>query len=160
MRLSKFGKSRPAWIPTVVNRPISYRTVRELALFRYHLRRFIRFSEEAARKCGVTPQQHQLMLGVAAFTGRKSATISDLAEFLQEQHHSVTGLVGRAVARQLVVRRQGTADRRQVLVFLTEKGETILSRLTQMHSSEMDRIRKGLFEGWRTPHEKQRGRKP
>ena len=36
--------------------------IRNLAWFRYNLRKFLRFSEKAARQCGVTPQQHQLMM--------------------------------------------------------------------------------------------------
>ena len=37
--------------------------IARLAAFRYQLRRFLRFSEKAARACGLTPQQHQLLLG-------------------------------------------------------------------------------------------------
>jgi hypothetical protein len=57
--------------------------VRELARFRYGLRKFLHFSEKTARQFGVTPQQHQLMLGVAGFNGRGNASITELAEFLQ-----------------------------------------------------------------------------
>ena len=67
--------------------------IRHLARFRYELRKFLRFSEQAARNAGLTPQQHQLLLGVAGFTGRGWATISELAEFLQERHNAVVGLV-------------------------------------------------------------------
>src|SRR5580698_1237747 len=95
------------------------RIIRELALFRYSLRKFLRFSEKAARQFGVTPQQHQLMLGVAGFTGRGTASISELAEFLQERHHSVVELIERAVQNGLVYREHDTADRRVVMVTLT-----------------------------------------
>ena len=87
-----------------------YHAIRDLAQFRYALRRFLRFSEDAAREHGVTPQQHQLMLGVAGFTGRNCATISELAEFLQEKNHSVVGLVERAVNSGLVRRKQDSSD--------------------------------------------------
>src|SRR3984885_41837 len=90
--------------------------MRELAWFRYNLRRFLRFSERAARACGVTPQQHQLMLGIAGFTEDGRATISELAEFLQERNNSVVGLVERAAEVGLVRRRPGKTDRRQVIV--------------------------------------------
>ena len=82
-------------------------TMQDLAWFRYNLRRFLRFSEKAARDCGVTPQQHQLMLGIAGFTDDGRATISDLAEFLQERNNSVVGLVERAAESGLVRRRVG-----------------------------------------------------
>jgi len=37
--------------------------IARVAAFRYQLRRFLRFSEKAARASGLTPQQHQLLLG-------------------------------------------------------------------------------------------------
>lgn len=119
--------------------------VRQLAQFRYSLRKFLRFSELAARKCGVTPQQHQLMLGVQGFTGRGAATISELAEFLQERHHSVVGLVERAVQGGLVARVQDAADRRVVNVSLTRAGENILLKLTHMHYEEAKKL-SGLWQ--------------
>jgi DNA-binding MarR family transcriptional regulator len=126
--------------------------VRDLALFRYNLRRFLRFSEQAARQCGVTPQQHQLMLGVAGYTGRGSATISELAEFLQERHHSVVGLIARAVQNGLVRREQDTVDRRVVMVSLTLRGEEILAKLSTRHRDEVKRVRAGfLGSGARLP---------
>jgi DNA-binding MarR family transcriptional regulator len=113
----------------------------ELAFFRHRLRKFLRFSERAARECGITPQQHQLMLGVAGFTGTGTASISEIAEFLQEKHNSVVGLVDRAVESGLVERTEGTADRRVVVVSLTERGEGILSRLSIMHRAEVKLLR-------------------
>lgn len=117
--------------------------VREMARFRYALRRFLRFSEEAARRCGVTPQQHQLMLGIAGYTGRGSATVSELAEFLQERPHSVVGLIERAVQHGLVRRAQDETDRRVVNVSLTPNGREILSDLTRLHREET-----GTFKGF------------
>ncbi len=121
--------------------------MRDLAWFRYGLRRFLRFSEKAARDCGVTPQQHQLMLGIAGFTEGSTATISELAEFLQERNNSVVGLVERAVESGLVRREPGAKDRRQVVVSLTPKGEAILGKLTQMHHDEVRRVRAGFVTG-------------
>jgi len=117
----------------------------ELAWFRYSLRRFLRFSEKASRACGVTPQQHQLMLGIAGFTDNGRATISDLAEFLQERNNSVVGLVERAAESGLVRRRAGKTDRRQVIVTLTARGEEILSTLTQLHRDEVARVKAGFL---------------
>jgi len=112
-----------------------------LAQFRYHLRMFLRFSEKAARACGVTPQQHQLMLGVAGFTGRGSANISELAEFLQERHNAVVGLVNRASQRNLVRKKIVAPDRRFVRVELTPSGRRILARLNSLHRRELTRFR-------------------
>ena len=115
-------------------------TIRRLAQFRYGLRKFVRFSEESARACGITPQQHQLMLGVAGFAEGGKATVTQLAEFLQEKHHSVVGLVERAVHSGLVRREQSTVDRRVVLVSLTEKGEDILWQLSQLHAPQVQTV--------------------
>ena len=118
--------------------------IRDLAWFRYNLRRFLRFSEKAARACGVTPQQHQLMLGVAGFSEDGAATISELAEFLQERNNSVVGLVARA-AESGLVRRKAGADRRIVVVSLTPRGEKILDRLSCLHHEEVERVRAGFL---------------
>ncbi|MDQ2833157.1 MAG: MarR family transcriptional regulator [Acidobacteriota bacterium] len=120
-------------------------TIQELASFRYKLRKFLRFSERAARQFGVTPQQHQLMLGVAGFTGRGTASITELAEFLQERHHSVTELIERAVQNGLVAREQGLADRRVVIVTLTCLGEETLRKLSTLHQEEMSRLKAGFL---------------
>lgn len=112
----------------------------ELAQFRYRLRRFLRFSEKAARAAGVTPQQHQLMLGVAGFTGRGWATISELREFLQERHNAVVALVNRAVQANLVRKTHVERDRRFVRVDLTEAGQAMLIRLAALHRGELERF--------------------
>ena len=114
----------------------------ELALFRHKLRKFLRFSEDAARACGITPQQHQLMLGIAGFTGTGKANISEIAEFLQEKHNSVVGLVDRAVQSGLVERAEDPEDRRVVVVSLTGKGEEILKTLSLLHHEEVMRLRR------------------
>lgn len=120
-------------------------TLHDLATFRYTLRKFLHFSENAARHEGITPQQHQLMLGIAGFTPDGHATISQLAEFLQERHHSVVGLIERAQQADLVRRTQDAYDRRVVRVSLTPKGRRILNRLTSLHQQEVARIRSGLL---------------
>jgi DNA-binding MarR family transcriptional regulator len=125
--------------------PAEAGVIRELALFRYSLRKFLRFSERAARQFGVTPQQHQLMLGVAGYTGRGTASISELAEFLQERHHSVVELVERAVQNDLVRREHGMVDRRIVIVSLTPQGEEMLAKLSTLHHEEMTRVRAGFL---------------
>ncbi|MFP5236203.1 MAG: MarR family winged helix-turn-helix transcriptional regulator [Acidobacteriota bacterium] len=117
----------------------------DLAAFRYELRKFMRFSESAARKAEITPQQHQLMLGIAGFNGSGKATVTELAEFLQERHHSVVGLIDRAVLVGLVRREIDPADRRVVVVSLTPKGWSILKKLSLEHFDEVNRMREGLL---------------
>lgn len=123
-------------------------SIRKLAWFRYNLRKFVRFSERAARQCGITPQQHQLILGVAGYTGRGWATISELAEFLQERHNAVASLIDRAASRGLVRRQRSADDRRCVIVTLTPRGEAILSQMAELHRREVDQVQGGE---WRNP---------
>jgi DNA-binding MarR family transcriptional regulator len=138
-------------ISRVTARPRTQKTSRELSVFqdlawfRYRLRLFLRFSENAARNCGVTPQQHQLLLGVAGHTGRGSATVSELAEFLQERHNSVVGLIDRATQRGLVRKQSDTRDKRVVFVSLTARGKEVLSKLSKLHKEEIRRMEAGLL---------------
>jgi DNA-binding MarR family transcriptional regulator len=132
-----------------VKRPVEQEVIEDLAAFRYTLRKFLRFSENAARECGVTPQQHQLLLGIAGFTGKGRATISELAEFLQERNNSVVGLVERAVEGGLVRRQSGPSDKRTVVVSLTRRGEEVLSRLALLHHEEVKRVRAGFLNSGR-----------
>lgn len=123
--------------------------IQDLAWFRYQLRKFLRFSERAAKSRGLTPQQHQLLLGIAGFNGTRRATISELAEFLQERHNSVVELAARAVRKGLVRKDHDTSDRRYVFVSLTLRGQLILSRLAKLHRAEIERLRAGLLAGRR-----------
>ena len=107
-----------------------------LAEFRYRIRRFLHFSEQAARTAGVEPQQHQLMLALRGMPGAQ-AGIGTLAERLQIQHHSTVELLDRLEDRGLVTRSRAPADRRQVIVRLTPRGEAELEKLSRCHLDEL-----------------------
>jgi DNA-binding MarR family transcriptional regulator len=104
---------------------------------RYQIRRFLHFSEQMARGAGLEPQQHQLLLALKSLPGDQGATVSTLAERLQIQHHSAVELINRAADRDLVARRRGEVDRRQVFVRLTDTGEAILHDLSRHHRDEL-----------------------
>jgi len=106
-----------------------------LAEFRYQIRRFLHFSEEAARRAGLEPAQHQLLLAVKACEGEP--VIGWLAERLQLRHHSVVGLIDRLEEGGFVRRDRGMEDRRQVRIHLTRKGETVLGKLSVEHHNEL-----------------------
>ncbi|MGD0225401.1 MAG: MarR family transcriptional regulator [Terriglobia bacterium] len=127
--------------------------LRRLAWFRYRVRCFQRFSERVSRAHGITPQQHQLLLGVAGYTGRGWATISELAEFLQGRHNAVVGLVQRAEERGLVRKVQGEKDRRFVKVHLTRRGFTILDRISRKNITELRALQ---FEIMKSPQPRPR----
>lgn len=111
-----------------------------LAEFRATLRRFLSFSEVAARQVGLTPRQHQALLATKGFTGRKSIATGQLAERLGIRHHSAVGLVDRLTAKGLIIRRSSPDDHRQVLLRLTPKAEALLAGLAMSHRDELERI--------------------
>ncbi len=108
-----------------------------LAEFRYLIRRFLHFSEDAARQAGLEPQHHQLMLAVKGAGGNQGPRIAYLAERLQLQHHSTVELVDRLAKRGLIERTRGEEDRREVHVKLTPRGMRILQHLTLHHREEL-----------------------
>ncbi len=111
-----------------------------LAAFRYQLRQFLHFSEQAAQKAGLTLRQHQALLAIKGFPNRESITIGELAEQLQIAHHSAVGLVDRSVEQDLVAREQGVEDRRQVYIKLTDHGSEVLEQLSGAHRAEIRRL--------------------
>jgi DNA-binding MarR family transcriptional regulator len=116
---------------------ISQAEYRALAEFRYELRRFLHFSEQAARAAGLEPQQHQLLLALKGMPEQKDTSVGELAERLQIQHHSTVELVNRMVERGLLERRRDESDQRRVLVALTAYGEEVLKKLSLLHRMEL-----------------------
>ncbi|WP_213308619.1 MarR family winged helix-turn-helix transcriptional regulator [Paraburkholderia sacchari] len=112
----------------------------QLSEFRYQMRRFERFSEQAAQGEGITPLQYLLLLHVKGYPGREWATIGEIAERLQAQHHGVVALVSRCEALELVERRVSERDRRQVEVHLLDGGEKLLARLAELHRAELQSL--------------------
>jgi DNA-binding MarR family transcriptional regulator len=110
-----------------------------LADFRYHIRRFLHFSEQAARRCEIEPQHHQLLLAAKGFRGERGEgpTVTYLAERLQLRHHSTVELIDRLVSQGLVERHPSLLDRRQVMVLLTRSGDRILRKLSKEHVREL-----------------------
>jgi DNA-binding MarR family transcriptional regulator len=116
---------------------ISKAQFESIAAFRYALRKFVRVSEQAAQRAGITPQQHALLLAVKGFPHRDYATVSELANRMQMRQHSMVGLIDRTEAQGLVRREQGTVDRRQVFIHLTREGVALLQQLSAEHQREL-----------------------
>ncbi|HZR43786.1 MAG TPA: MarR family transcriptional regulator [Ktedonobacteraceae bacterium] len=108
-----------------------------LAEFRYQIRRFLHFSEQTARSAGLEPQQHQLLLAIKGLPEGRKATIGELAERLQIQHHSTVELVDRLVDKGYAQRQRDESDQRRVLVRLTPEGEEILHTLSSSMLAEL-----------------------
>src|SRR5690242_1416378 len=108
-----------------------------LAEFRYQIRRFLHFSEQPAREAGLEPQQHQLLLALKGLPEGRKATIGELAERLQIQHHSTVELIDRMVERDLIQRSRDDEDQRRVFIKLTPQGEEVLRKLSLLHRTEL-----------------------
>ncbi|WP_375777582.1 MarR family winged helix-turn-helix transcriptional regulator [Bradyrhizobium sp. ma5] len=108
-----------------------------LARFRYQLRSFLAFSEEAAQQAGLTPQQHQALLAIKGFSGTEPTTVGDLARYLLIRHHTAVELVNRMTKLGLLTRAVDAADGRRVLVTLTAQGERKLQALSKIHLEEL-----------------------
>ncbi|HEX9445527.1 MAG TPA: MarR family winged helix-turn-helix transcriptional regulator [Candidatus Binatia bacterium] len=119
---------------------------RALAEFRYEIRRFLHFSENAARAAGLEPQQHQLLLALKGLPAGKKPTISVLAERMQLQHHSAVELIDRLARRRLVRRYRSRTDKRQVYVRLTKGGEDVLRKLSLNHLQELKTVGPALTQ--------------
>ena len=108
-----------------------------LADFRYEIRRFLNFSETAARAAGIEPHQHQALLAIKGLPARQIATVGVLAERLQIQHHSAVELTDRLQSKGLIQRSRNQSDRREVVLELTLRGEKLLQQLTLSHRTEL-----------------------
>src|SRR5215469_16618449 len=75
-----------------------------LAEFRHQLRLFLHFSEEAAAKFDLQPQQHQLLLQIAGRPEGAAATVGYVAERLGLRHNSVVELSMRSEEAGLIRR--------------------------------------------------------
>jgi DNA-binding MarR family transcriptional regulator len=124
-----------------------------LSEFRYQLRRFLRFSEQVTREHGITPLQYLLLLHIKGYPGRDRATVGELAERLQAQHHGVVALITRCEKLGWVSREQGKADRREVEIRLTAKGERMVAKMAQLHRDELLNLEGGfLLPELQDPH--------
>jgi DNA-binding MarR family transcriptional regulator len=111
--------------------------LRTLAQFRYEVRSFLHFSESAALKTGVHPQQHQLLLQVAGAPEAAVVTIAYAAERLGLKHNSTVELVDRSEHEGLLSRTVDPDDKRRAILRITRKGRQLLARLSGDHAREL-----------------------
>ena len=135
--------------------PVTPQEYERLASFRYALRRFLRFSEEAAIAAGIPPRQHQALLAIKGFAaGGQPITVGEMAERLQIEHNSAVGLVQRLIKEGLVEKEQGQRDKRQMQLRLSARGDEVLGQLSSVHREELRRIApqlQSLLNEWSTP---------
>ena len=136
--------SGPAFPPTpeleatpVPGRELAMAHYRGLAEFRYQIRRFVSFSERAARAAGLEPPQHQLMLAIGGLPPSKRANLPTLAERMCMDVDACQRLADVLLNRNLVRWAANPTDRREKLLALTEHGQVLLRNLTSLHRNQV-----------------------
>jgi DNA-binding MarR family transcriptional regulator len=140
-----------------VPRALSDEDYERLLEFRTSLRRFLRWSEDAATAAGLTATQHQLLLAVRGSRDPEGPTIGDVADALLLRHHSAVGLVDRAATAGLVRRRVDADDHRMVRLDLTAAGNRRLEQLTNAHLAELAQLAsrlRPLFDALAAPDDR------
>ena len=125
--------------------PVAVEEAVPVAALRAALRVFLHRSEEAAREHGLTPRQHLLLLLIkGAPDHSQQSTVMELAERMQLAQSSVTELVDRAVAADLVRRHHSLADGRVSYLRLTDTGEERLAAVFTGLAEERQRLRAAI----------------
>jgi DNA-binding MarR family transcriptional regulator len=121
----------------VPGRELSLAHYRGLAEFRYQIRRFLSFSERAARAAGLEPPQHQLMLAIYGLPPAKRPNLPTLAERMCIEVEACGKLADELVDQGLLRWTANATDRRERLLALTEPGQTVLRKLTGLHRNQV-----------------------
>lgn len=108
-----------------------------LAEFRYQIRKFLHFSEQAVKEAGLERGQYQLMLAIKGMPAGVRPRVGELANRMQSRHHSTVEAINRLEAGGYVRRERAQNDRREVLLALTPRGERILEELALHHHEEL-----------------------
>ncbi|MGH9291423.1 MAG: DUF488 family protein, N3 subclade [Acidimicrobiales bacterium] len=113
---------------------------------RTNLRHFERWSQQQARRAGLTPAHHQLLLSIRGHDDPRGPTVGEVADYLLLRHHSTVGLIDRADVAGLVTRVRDTDDHRVVRLRLTKLGARRLEQLSTLHLEELERMAPELAE--------------
>jgi len=117
-----------------------------LADFRYEIRRYLHFGRQAAKAARIDPQQYQSLLALKGLPRDEKATVGRLAEQMQIEHHTAVELSGRLERHGWIRRSRSGADRREVLLYLTPRGEKLLAKLSLLHRGELRTAGSRLIE--------------
>jgi DNA-binding MarR family transcriptional regulator len=120
------------------SRRLTSAELRQLADFRFHLRRFLHFSQAAAESMGLRTQQHQLLLTVCGMPAGEAPTIANVASRMFLKHNSTVELVDRTIEQGLMRRVPDPMDQRRILLRLTPRGEELLHALSAHHLEELE----------------------
>ncbi len=115
----------------------SERIDRVLASYELLMHRIASSHAPDLMEIGVTMSQAKVLYLVAAGQGTR---MSELAAHLGVSISTMSGLVDRLVDHELLARHDDPADRRQVVVTITEKGSGHLERFRELNAAQMRRL--------------------
>jgi DNA-binding MarR family transcriptional regulator len=121
----------------VRNRDLSDAHYRALSDFRFQLRKFLAFSESAARSVGLEPRQHQVLLALRGLPEDVEPSVQALADQMVLKHHTVVELLDRLESGGLVRRERAADDRRRAQIAITARGAELLRKLSDSHLDEL-----------------------
>jgi len=110
---------------------------RALAEFRYQIRRYLAFGEQAIKAAGLRSRQYQLLLALKGLPEGMEATITNIADRLGIRHHSAVELVNRLEKRGFVKRQRSDVHRSFVFVRITKEGEAVLQKLVASRKADL-----------------------
>ena len=122
-----------------------------IAAFRLELRRFLLFSETAAARLGLPPQQHQALLAIAGHAGAGRPSVGTIAQQLLIAPHTAAELVSRMVQAGLVTKAAAPEDQRRIELSLTPKADRKLRQLTAAHLHELENLEPALSRALKRP---------
>ncbi|HLI60567.1 MAG TPA: MarR family winged helix-turn-helix transcriptional regulator [Solirubrobacteraceae bacterium] len=135
-------------MPTRTHSGLSDRDYARLAELRHALRSFLHWSGDEARRAGVTPAQHQLLLTIRAASHPDGPTVGEVAQALLIRPHSAVELADRAQEAGLIERRRDADQHSQVRLSLTERGGRRLEELSETHVRELQQLAPAVRALW------------
>lgn len=119
-------------------RKLNTTDIQRLAEFRFRLRQFLHFSQQAAEEAGLRAQQHQLLLTICGMSEGAGPTIANVAARMLLKHNSTVELVDRTIEQGLLRRVHDAIDHRRIHLRLTAQGERLLHSLSSFHLQELE----------------------
>jgi DNA-binding MarR family transcriptional regulator len=106
--------------------------VEQLANLRYGIRKFILYSQHIAAEAGLKPQEHQLLIAIQGADAQPIITSDYLAERMQMRRLSMDPYL-----RSLILKRHVEVwpEAGEKGIRLTESGQKVLAKLSELHSS-------------------------
>jgi DNA-binding MarR family transcriptional regulator len=133
----------------LASRKLAAPELRRLSEFRFQLRRFLHFSQEAAEAVGLRAQQYQLLLAVCGMPEGEEPTIAAVAGRLLLKHNSTVELVDRTIEQGLLRRVHDPVDQRRILLRVSDRGERLMQSLASFHLEELGTTGPALLQSLR-----------